>query len=124
MKSILFFAIAVLIGASASALEFSEIAGKYKATSAYPVYNIIDLSATGQVGLQEISMIDPNSVITCQGQASISGMLVNSDMTCDNGRGFHQVIDLTNVNTKAKTFEANVFSTAYGRTVLMTFERL
>lgn len=108
--------------ASADTLTLADIAGKYTVTTeGLPVENTVEITADGKVKLNERS---PYGELDCDGKVSISDeRVVTSEMTCDNGQPYTQVVKLADVSN-FDSFTAPVFASLHNREVEMNFKKV
>jgi hypothetical protein len=120
MKKFTMFAI-ILASTNVFAVNFEDIAGKYLITSEYlQTQNYITLTKDGHVTLIESS---EDGEFQCSGEATLTGTVLESKVTCEDGGGFFQSVDFVGV-TSYENFTASVYSSLFGESIPMDFKKI
>lgn len=120
MKTFSLLVLAATLPQIANAWTLADLAGTYKVTHpGIPAVNWVTIQANGAVSLKESSQYGN---LDCKGRGTLSGDVFRSDLACQNGMSFNQTIQLGQVKNLSR-FSADVFSSLYGQTLRMNFEK-
>ena len=98
-----------------------DIMGKYEITFGLDENKYaLTLNESGNMTLDALPREQDG--LDCEGPTTIEGLVVRSQLRCDDGTIFVQKIDLTDVS-QFNNFVAPVFSSIYGVTNMISFQK-
>lgn len=102
--------------------SFENLAGKYEVSHPMMgVVNFVTIMPDGRVELIESSGMGN---LKCEGQATLTDNIIESELLCANQLTFTQKIDLSAVTNITDEFAASVFTSLLGEEVILTFKRV
>lgn len=122
MKKLTLILAAMLIAPSAFALELRDVVGRYSITQ--PGSPVSYTARIDGIGALYLTARSSRGTLECRGVAQMIQNVLESALSCDDGRAFEHKIYFQGVRVRAPMFQARVYSSADRRTRLMTFRRL